>query len=234
MKKNDKPTDKPEQSNLPSEGASTEVPEDGIGSRLRAVREARGWSQTDVAHMTKELDPHRKGVSRTVIVGYEAGNFKPGAREIRLLCETLTVTPNWLIYGSDFAGGTEQASMEAARKNGLFAAMRLALAIAVLKPHERSAFQSLVLSMAGRELGDRKLSNLFILAAGLAIPGVDKLQEHLGMDPQELMDKSISEVIEALVEKPIAHNSPWGNKLDFGEDGKGPGTGEWLYPEPKK
>jgi hypothetical protein len=26
----------------------------------------------------------------------------------------------------------------------------------------------------------------------------------------------------------------WANNLKFGEDGKGPVTGEWLYPEPKK
>lgn len=215
----------------PPEGAKVEVPEDGIGGRIRSVREARGWSQKELAGQTKELDPHRKGVSRTVLVGYEAGHFKPASREIRILCETLNVTPNWLIYGdNDFAGGTQQVAMEAARKNGLFAAMRLALAIAVLKPHERNAFQSLVLSMAGRELGDRKLSILFYLAAGLAAPGFEMLQKEL--DDPDLMSRDIPAVIKALLEKNDGANMEWGSKLKFGPDGEV--TGEWLYPEPKE
>jgi len=224
---------------LPTEplGApSYELPEDGIGSRLRAAREAKGHSQTHLAEYTKEVDPARKGIHRTVLVGYEAGHSRPGAREIRILCEALSITPNWLIYGSDFAGGTDQAAMEGVRKNGLFAAMRLALAIAVLKPHERDALQSLALSMAGRELGDRKLSLLFSIAAGFAMPGFENLQEHLG-DP-DLMSKNISEVVLLMLEKDDGQGwggwPGWGNKLDFGPDGNGPPTGEWLYPEPKK
>lgn len=217
------------------EGASVEVPEDGIGGRIRATREARGLSQTDVSNMSKELDPARKGVSRTVLVGYEAGQFRPGAREIRILCETLNVTPNWLIYGDDdFAGGTAQTSMEALRKNGLFAAMRLALAISVMRPHERNALQSLALSMAGRELGDRKLSILFFLAAGITAPGFEALAKELEMSPEELMALDIGAVVKLMLVKANNSNVRWGNKLDFGPDGMGPATGEWLYPEPKE
>lgn len=211
-----------------------EVPEDGIGSRLRAAREMKGLSQTAVADYSKELDPDKKGIHRTVLVGYEAGHSRPGAREIRILCETLSITPNWLIYGSEFAGGSEHTAMEAARKNGLFAAMRIALAIAVLKPHERNAFQSLVLSMAGRELGDRKLSRLFQLAAGFAMPAFESFKGFLG--DEDLMSRNIQEVLELMLEKEegFGGDTPWGNKLDFGPEGKGPITGEWLYPEPKK
>ncbi len=185
--------------------------------------------------MSKEMDPDRKGIHRTVLVGYEAGHSKPGAREIRILCETLSITPNWLIYGSDFAGGSEHTAMEAVRKNGLFAAMRLALAISVLKPHERDAFQSLVLSMAGRELGDRKLSQLFMLAIGFAGPGFESFKEYL--KDEDLMSRTVHEVLQMLLEKEDegwVRDTPWGNKLDFGPEGKGPITGEWLYPEPKK
>lgn len=206
------------------------VPEDGIGGRIRSAREAKGWTQTTLANMTKEIDPHRKGVSRTVLVGYESGQFKPGAREIRILCETLSLTPNWLIYGDDFAGGTEQTAMEVTRKNGLFAAMRLALAVAVLKPHERAGFQSLVLSMAGRELGDRKLSILFALAASLAMPGFDLLAKELN-DP-DLMSRDIQDVIKRVLELSDGAFIEWGNNLKFGPNGEV--SGEWLYPEPGK
>lgn len=215
-----------------SEKAPVEVPEDGIGSRIRAAREAKGFSQTHLADYTKEVDAARKGVHRTVLVGYEGGQTRPGAREIRILCEALSVTPNWLIYGSDFAGGTDQTAMEGVRKNGLFAAMRLALAIAVLKPHERDALQSLALSMAGRELGDRKLSILFALGAGFAMPGFEHMVNAL--EQPELMSKTITEVLDILLEKHDDMAMTWGNNLNFGEDGKGPVTGDWLYPEPKK
>jgi transcriptional regulator with XRE-family HTH domain len=234
MMKNQKPSAKPGLSKPPNE-KHHDVPEDGVGSRLRAAREARGISQTALAEHSKSVDPDRKGVSRTVIVGYEAGQFKPGAREIRILCEALLVTPNWLIYGSDFAGGTEQASMEAVRKNGLFAAMRLALAIAVLKPHERNAFSSLVLSMAGRELGDHKLSVLFLLAGKIAEPGASALVEGMDIPAERLIDMSVSEVLHEILDKfgPGTH-AAYGNKLAFPESGDGPIAGDWLYPEPKK
>jgi transcriptional regulator with XRE-family HTH domain len=225
------PTELPE---VPEEGG-IEVPEDGIGGRIRATREARGWSQTDVSNMSKELDPARKGVSRTVLVGYEAGQFRPGAREIRILCETLNVTPNWLIYGDDdFAGGTAQTSMEAMRKNGLFAAVRLALAICVMRPHERNALQSLALSMAGRELGDRKLSILFLMASAITQPGFEVLAKDLEMPPEELMALDVGAAVKRMLAKHNDSNINWGNKLNYGPEGKGPITGEWLYPEPKE
>lgn len=230
MIKKTKSTEKKSIAPQDTDGASLAVPEDGIGSRIRAARDAKGWSQTDLANLTKEIDPQRKGVSRTVLVGYEGGQFKPAAREIRILCETLSITPNWLIFGSDFAGGTEQVSMEAARKNGLFAAMRVALAIGVLKSHERTAFQSLVLSMAGRELGDRKLSALFGVAAALAMPGFEVLQKELA-DP-ELMSKNISEVLQSVLNRDDVGFLEWGNKLKLHENGEI--SGDWLYPEPER
>lgn len=227
-------TEKLDISTEPPEGAKVELPEDGIGARLRAAREAKGYSQTHLADYTKEVDAARKGIHRTVLVGYESGKTQPGSREIRILCESLSISPNWLIYGSNFAGGTEQTAMEGVRKNGLFAAIRLALAISVLKPHERDALQSLALSMAGRELGDRKLSILFALGAGFALPGFEHMVESLKLDPAELMGKSIKEVLDILLEMHDDMPVTWGNNLKFGEDGKGPVTGDWLYPEPKK
>ncbi len=49
-----------------------------------------------------QSDLHGKtGLSRTVLINYEAGRHKPGARELRLLCDALEVSPNQLIYGSE-------------------------------------------------------------------------------------------------------------------------------------
>ena len=67
--------------------------EDGISIRLKAARELRGLSQSDLHNKT--------GLSRTVLINYEAGRHKPGARELRLLCDALEVSPNQLIYGTE-------------------------------------------------------------------------------------------------------------------------------------
>lgn len=58
---------------------------------LRRAREAKGLSHSDLHRIT--------GISRSVLFGYEAGRTKPGAREIRLLCEALQVSPNKLLFG---------------------------------------------------------------------------------------------------------------------------------------
>jgi transcriptional regulator with XRE-family HTH domain len=67
--------------------------EDGIGNRLKAAREVKGLSQIDLHNKT--------GLSRTVLINYEAGRHKPGVRELRLLCDALEVSPNQLIYGTE-------------------------------------------------------------------------------------------------------------------------------------
>lgn len=59
--------------------------EDGIGLRIKATREARKLSLTDMHNKT--------GLSRTVLTNYEAGRHKPGAREIKLICDALQISP---------------------------------------------------------------------------------------------------------------------------------------------
>lgn len=58
-------------------------------------------TQGDLANLTKSLDAEDRGVSRAVLSLYEAGTNRPSPREIRLLCEALRVTPNYLIYGDE-------------------------------------------------------------------------------------------------------------------------------------
>lgn len=67
--------------------------EDGIGIRLKSAREIKGLSQSDLHRST--------GLSRMVISKYESGQNKPGSRELRLLCDALGVSPNYLIYGTE-------------------------------------------------------------------------------------------------------------------------------------
>lgn len=206
--------------------AADEAPEASIGVRLRAAREARGLSQTALAARTKLIDTTGKGVARTVVVGYEAGTFRPGAREIRLLCQALSITPNWLILGAE--GSTEQASMELVRRREWTSAVRLAMAISILKGHERGALQSLALSMAGRQLGDMGLSSLLTMASMVANDTLPSLKSWFGEDaddvPLEVLVQRASEGMHTNV----------GNKLLLDEEEGDIIGGEWLYPDPNK
>jgi transcriptional regulator with XRE-family HTH domain len=66
---------------------------DGIAIRIRIGRERKGLSLADL---------HRRSeISKTALHDYESGRTKPGAREIRILCEILEVTPNWVIFGTE-------------------------------------------------------------------------------------------------------------------------------------
>lgn len=206
--------------------AIDDAPENTIGVRLRAAREARGLSQTALAARTKMIDSTGKGVARTVLVGYEAGTFRPGAREIRLICQALSITPNWFILGAE--GATEQASMELVRRREWTSAVRLAMAISILKGHERGALQSLALSMAGRQLGDMHLSSLLTMASMVANETLPSLQRWFGDDagdlPLDVLVKRASDGIHTNI----------GNKLLLDPEEGDIVGGEWLYPGPGK
>lgn len=219
-------TPKPETKTSETEAPQKPVdaPEDGIGDRIRAARERRGLSQTATAARTKMVDPAGKGVARTVLVGYEAGNFRPGAREIRLICEALSVSPNWLILGAE--GTTAQASMEMVRSRDWTAAVRLAAAIAILKPHERAALQSLVLSLAGRQLGDMKLSALLTTGSMIANETEPHLVKWFGEDAGDVS-------LEVLVQRAAeGFHTNIGNRLQLDKEEGDIIGGEWLYPDP--
>lgn len=82
-------------------GRLNNAPELKIGTRIQETRESLRMTQGELAQLTKSLDSEEKGISRAVISLYEAGTNRPSPREIRLLCEALKVTPNYLIYGDE-------------------------------------------------------------------------------------------------------------------------------------
>lgn len=76
-----------------------EEPERELGRRLARLREDRELSQEQLSQMTKAHDAGGEGISRAVISMYERGRNRPSTRELRILCDTLTVTPSELLYG---------------------------------------------------------------------------------------------------------------------------------------
>lgn len=91
----------------PMPAGPTDPPESAIGDRISFARKELKLSVEALARYTSNFDPYEeKGISATSLLRYESGEFKPGAREIRILCDALAVPPRWLIYGAlDNAGG---------------------------------------------------------------------------------------------------------------------------------
>ena len=82
-------------------GRFKNAPEEDLGVRIQETRRSKNLTQGDLADLTRSLDSEEKGISRAVLSLYESGTNRPAPREIRLLCEALTVTPNYLIYGDN-------------------------------------------------------------------------------------------------------------------------------------
>lgn len=80
---------------------SNPTPERDIGQRIQDARRKAGLTQNELAQRTQLLDSEGTGVSRGALSLYEIGKNAPPAKELRLLCEALKVSPNRLIYGVD-------------------------------------------------------------------------------------------------------------------------------------
>ncbi|RZJ07990.1 MAG: XRE family transcriptional regulator [Rubrivivax sp.] len=213
-------------------GVSQETIDQAVGRRIREARESRDWTQQVLCNRSKIVDPEQKGISRTTLIGYEAGTSRPGSREIRLLCEALSITPNHLIFGEEQPAVVVHPALDVRwpGKSDLARALDLALVLAALKGHERDALLSLALSLAGRRFGDARLAGLRSIGA-LAL---DKVEESLAeWSPQSFTDGKLSVSLEVLAEELASGaTSNLGNKLKFNEDGE-PIGGEWLYPDPE-
>lgn len=202
-------------------------PEMSFGDRIRQARDERGFTQGAVATRTKLIDVDGRGVSRTALIGYEQGTSNPGLREIRLICEVLCVTPNWLIFGTDSAFSVEHTGAELLQRTSQFeSVMRTALALSALKGHERDAIQSVVLSLAGRQLGDLRLSGLLSLTHMMKDEFIKQVKQFSPSFDESL---SLEELAESMS---YQFRTNAGHKLILDDDGD-PVKGEWTYPEPK-
>lgn len=175
-----------------------------IGRRISQARTGLGLSQENVHVRTKMLDSERIGVSRAAISLYERGTNKPGAREILLLCEVLSVSPNWLLFGSESPARALQQTTLFLVGNDLNISTRLALAILALNPSDRDSIANIVFSMLTSKLGDVKMAALMTVANWLKegfhaeiIKAVGEGAEKLSLE--QLIEKSIHEWSSGLV-----------------------------------
>lgn len=75
------------------------LPEDLIGERIKSKRLSLDLNFEQLSRLSKDYDSANEGISPTSLLRYESGKFKPGARELRILCDTLDVSANWLLLG---------------------------------------------------------------------------------------------------------------------------------------
>ena len=77
----------------------------GIGSRMRLVRERKGWTQTFVAQ--------KLGIPNSTLSGYERGYRIPDANMIKAIAEVLEVSPDYLLgYKADHDQQTDDVEKD--------------------------------------------------------------------------------------------------------------------------
>lgn len=98
---------------------ATEV---GIGKRIAYCRgQLDNLSIEALTRYTKNFDPD--GISRMSIIRYEAGESLPGARELRILCDALWVSPTWMLTGMVDSENSSQSEIEKALRNFVLTVM---------------------------------------------------------------------------------------------------------------
>lgn len=218
----------------PSYKSEFDSSDEAIGRRLREAREGRGLTQQAVSVRSKWVDSDGKGVSRTALIGYESGASRPGARELRILCETLAVSPNYLLFGSESPFETSYPGLEALRNvsgagpNEFSRALQVAFVLTALKGHERDAILTLALSLAGRQLGDLRLGALRAAAGFCDGPVFDALIRQVGPDAMT-GQMTLEQMAERITQ---GGGATVGTRLRLDEDGDVV-SGEWVYPDPK-
>lgn len=72
-----------------------------IGKRIKEARERpeNGLSIEALSRLCKLIDPVERGIAHQTLVKYEKGLVLPGLRELRLLCDALAVSADWMIFG---------------------------------------------------------------------------------------------------------------------------------------
>jgi transcriptional regulator with XRE-family HTH domain len=94
----------------PAHAQPGQPPESLLGKRVAKARAHFALNVEALSRLTKLYDTHEgRGISPPSLARYESGDTLPSAREVRLLCEALGVSAQWLIFGEiDTSGETQQ------------------------------------------------------------------------------------------------------------------------------
>jgi transcriptional regulator with XRE-family HTH domain len=148
----------------------------GVGAELRKARERSGKTISELHRET--------GISRTVLQGYEASRFAPGAAELKRVCKALNVSPNLVIFGEE--NPLDEKPLLSAYVGDMSHSMgptRLALVLHLLSAAELTAILNLV-------------ESILISRAG----GVQKLKQTLELLGFALDSPAMAEIAAGMVE----------------------------------
>lgn len=167
-----------------------------IGRRIIQARNGLGLTQLAVQSRSKMLDPEGVGISRAALSLYETGTNRPGAREILLICEVLSISPNWLLFGSESPAKSLQQTTLFLVGDDLDISTRLAIAILALNPTDRDSIANIVYSMLSSKIGDVQMAALMNAAYWLREGFHAELLKRAGEDAKSLpMEKIIEKFI---------------------------------------
>ena len=167
------------------------------------IQRARQDAGLSVAELSKAT-----GISKAVLHGYERGRTKPGARELRLLSETLRVSPNRLLLGTDDFE-TERPRFTALYRKfrtrpgliNIVGMMLFPMAAALLDEHEAESLLTLVDSLIrGKDpiLGRRIAAMASSMASMLdQVTNEDGTVKSLTSEQMQALQKKALEEVEA-------------------------------------
>ena len=140
------------------QGPSSSLPERNaekltLGPELVQARERLGLTQAHLAAVSR--------VSLASIKGYETGRTVPGARELKLLCQALEITPNKLLFGVE-APFAARALSDAATFVGPYGVVvhrrRIQALLSYLTADECASFYSLMSALVLARQGSSELN----------------------------------------------------------------------------
>lgn len=111
-----------------------------IGEQIRQAMERLNVSVTELHKRT--------GISRTVLLAYTRGTYAPGARELKLLCDNLDVTPSVLLYGPNPVATTPYRLGDLQVSEGGLELMAFVVLLSTLTAVERQSLLTLAESIS--------------------------------------------------------------------------------------
>lgn len=173
----------------------------GIAAELAFARSKAGLSHSELNRIT--------GISRTVLIGYEAGRTKPGAKEIRLLCDALKVTPNRLIYGSEelHLGENFGLLFDNINPDDRTASIKLAGLMLMLSKEERLALLTLARSILVERHGKQVLETFSAITLSIYdVSDAMSGNEEWSIEELEEFKRTIEDRISESSPKPTKRN----------------------------
>lgn len=129
-----------------------------FASELISARTERGLTQGQLSTLS--------GLSLSAIKAYETGRNLPGARELRELCQSLEISPNKLLFGSEFPFKEPSFDDVFVDQPGseLVSHGRVTALLGLVTASERQAVLTLLRSLASARHGETKVKAALVEA----------------------------------------------------------------------